>query len=186
MGSHTPSSEDLSPFLDDGGRCARSLWWLKLVPTELGSAQQQCNVAVLLLLVSVSRDAAKTKAGTDNIFKMMEHAYIDLFFFFFYHWRELPQVSVLSRRNTYVFCCDKSMLLLRQKYACRDKTLRHKHTFFATKDVLSRQTYFFHAAFVDLDSISRQERHRLVAKVHICVLWNIFICSASNFVCLPR
>ena len=56
-----------------------------------------------------------------------------------YYWRELPQVSFLTRR---------------QKYACRDKTVvvtntgvsrqifcRDKHNFVATK-LLSRQAYF--------------------------------------------
>ena len=33
MGSHTPSSEDLSPLLEGGCRYARSLSWLKIVRT---------------------------------------------------------------------------------------------------------------------------------------------------------
>ena len=38
-----------------------------------------------------------------------------------YHWRELPQVSFLSRQTR--VCRDKTRLLSRQKYACRDKTV---------------------------------------------------------------
>ena len=65
-----------------------------------------------------------------------------------YHWRELPQVSfrrdkhqtfcreklLLSRQTR--LCLDKTHLLSRQRYACRDK-----HNFVATK-VLSRQAFF--------------------------------------------
>ena len=87
-----------------------------------------------------------------------------------YHWRELPQVSFLSRQNAY-FCHDKTHLLSRQKYACRDKNNKHvffvtnicrskrfcpgkkyflaakifcrdKHYFVATNIILSRQTLF--------------------------------------------
>ena len=65
--------------------------------------------------------------------------------FQFCHWRELPQVSFLSRqklcrcntcfsRQTGVFL-DKTRLLLRQKYACRDKRI-----FVATK-LLLRQIF---------------------------------------------
>ena len=68
-----------------------------------------------------------------------------------YSWRELPQVSFLSRQNVchdkrFVstsihlswqtrFCRDKTRLLSRQTYACRDKT------FVATNTCLSRQKY---------------------------------------------
>ena len=61
----------------------------------------------------------------------------------YYHWRELPQVSFLSRQK---FCCrDKIMFvatkpLLRQTRVCRDKH-KFKHHFVATKLCLSRQ-YF--------------------------------------------
>ena len=48
-----------------------------------------------------------------------------------YHWRELPQVSFLSRQTR--VCWDKTRLLSRQNYACRDKT------FVATKLCLSQQ-----------------------------------------------
>ena len=58
------------------------------------------------------------------------------------HWRELPQVSFLSRQTfcrdklTRV-CRDRRCLLSRQKYVCRDR-----HIFVATKLLyLSRQTY---------------------------------------------
>ena len=35
MGSHTSSSEDLPPFLEEGCCSARSLWWLKIVPSNV-------------------------------------------------------------------------------------------------------------------------------------------------------
>ena len=42
----------------------------------------------------------------------------------FYHWRELPQVSFLSRQK--LCCCNRSMLVAtklssRKNYVCRDK-----------------------------------------------------------------
>ena len=49
-----------------------------------------------------------------------------------YHWRERPQVSFSSRQTR--VCHDRTRLLSRQKYACRDKIM-----FVATK-YLSRQT----------------------------------------------
>ena len=61
-----------------------------------------------------------------------------------YHWRELLQVSFLWRQTR--ICCDKTRLLSRQKYACRDKTFvatnicRDKHNFAVTK--VLRQAYF--------------------------------------------
>ena len=73
-----------------------------------------------------------------------------------YHWRELPQVLLLSRQNDkyvfvtskHVFCRDKSMLAA-TKYFCRDKYLsqlkkkknvfRDKLTFVGTKLCLSQQ-----------------------------------------------
>ena len=36
-----------------------------------------------------------------------------------YHWQELSQVSFLSQQK---FCRDKTRVLSRQKYACRDKS----------------------------------------------------------------
>ena len=42
-----------------------------------------------------------------------------------YHWRELPQVSFLSRQTF-----------------CRDKHVRQNMSFISTKICLSRQTYF--------------------------------------------
>ena len=67
-----------------------------------------------------------------------------------YHWRELPQVSFLSRErfcpDKHVFVAtnmclshDKARLLSRQKYSCREKI-----TFVATKQtcVLSPKAYF--------------------------------------------
>ena len=47
-----------------------------------------------------------------------------------YHWRELPQVSFLSRQKT-------NTCLLRQKYFCRDKRI-----FVLRNIILSRQAYF--------------------------------------------
>ena len=64
---------------------------------------------------------------------MLQHTNITLGIFtdlitmaFFYHWQELPRV----------FCRDKTGLLLRQKYACRNES------FVATKLCLSRQNIF--------------------------------------------
>ena len=57
-----------------------------------------------------------------------------------YHWRELPQVSFLSRQK---YACHLS----RKNYVCRDKTrqkfCRDKHTFVATKDVFCRDKHMF-------------------------------------------
>ena len=56
-----------------------------------------------------------------------------------YHWRDLPQVSFLSRQK---------VMLLQQKYACRDKTFVAKticlsrQIFFHDNIILSRQAYF--------------------------------------------
>ena len=55
-----------------------------------------------------------------------------------YDWRELPQVSFLSRQRR--VCRDKTRLLSQLKYACRDKT------FVATNTCLSphiRDNFFF-------------------------------------------
>ena len=110
------------------------------------------------------------------------------FFFFFYHWRELPQVSFLSRRNTYVFCCDKSMLLLRQRYACRNKTLRHKHTFFATKDVLSRQTHIsFKLLLLTLTAFQGKRASASCKSSHLCImehshLFRLKLCMLAKIV----
>ena len=59
----------------------------------------------------------------------------------YYHWRELPQVSFLSRQIRRL-CRDKSMLVLsRQNYVCGDKYLSRQNTcFVATNTHLSRQT----------------------------------------------
>ena len=74
-----------------------------------------------------------------------------------YHWRELPQVSFLSRQTrvsrvttrlvatTVCFCRDKIMFVA-TKYFCRDKSFvttnicRDKHNFVSTSILLSRQT----------------------------------------------
>ena len=48
-----------------------------------------------------------------------------------YHWRELPQVSFLSRQNTSFVDKVATKLLSRQNYVCR-----YKHVFFATKMIL--------------------------------------------------
>ena len=90
-----------------------------------------------------------------------------------YHWRELPQVSFLSRQklclDKYVFCRDKSVLATtkvcrdknilvatsilwsRQTRICRDKNklaatqlCLPQQIFAGTKICLSRQTYFCH------------------------------------------
>ena len=62
-----------------------------------------------------------------------------------YHWRELPQVSFLSRqkfcRRTRV-CRDKTRLLSRQKYACRDKTFVVTNISPDKHKLFSRQAYF--------------------------------------------
>ena len=47
-----------------------------------------------------------------------------------YHWRELPQVSFLSRQTR----------ICRAKYLSRQKFCREKHTFVAINTCLSRQT----------------------------------------------
>ena len=50
-----------------------------------------------------------------------------------YYWRELPQVSFLSRRN---FCCDKITYVVTKYFFVASNTcLLRKHTFAATKDV---------------------------------------------------
>ena len=56
-----------------------------------------------------------------------------------YHWRELPQVSFLSRQK---FCRDKIMFVATN--ICRDKNIfcHNKHDFVATSVLLSRQAYF--------------------------------------------
>ena len=77
-----------------------------------------------------------------------------------YDWRELPQVSFLSRqrrvcRDKYVFVTTNTMggtttkirLLSRQKYACCDKSFVAiklcLHSFVDTKDVFCRDKHLF-------------------------------------------
>ena len=57
----------------------------------------------------------------------------------FYHWRELPQVSFLSRQ---MFCRDKIMFVA-TKYFCHDK-----HVFVAKKKCLSKQNVCDKTCFV--------------------------------------
>ena len=54
----------------------------------------------------------------------------------FYHWRELPQLSFLSRQK---FCRDKHVLS-RQKYFVATKIFRRDKGFVATSILLPRQT----------------------------------------------
>ena len=81
---------------------------------------------------------------------------------FNYYRRELPQVSFLSRHE----------LLLRQKYACRDKT------FDATNIILSRQAYFC------------RDKTRLLSRQYACLSQQIFVAtdvlSWQKIFCLSR
>ena len=67
MGSHMPSSEDSHPFLRGGCSYARSLSWLKTVPTEPCSAQQHFNVTLVFLLVLVYSDTNPSRHGNIRV-----------------------------------------------------------------------------------------------------------------------
>ena len=78
-----------------------------------------------------------------------------------YHWRELPQVSFLSRQTSvcltkHVLCCNKSMLVTKEvlllsqrKYFVMTNIILlgqnfcHTHTFVVTKDVFCRNKHVF-------------------------------------------
>ena len=105
------------------------------------------------------------------------------------HWRELPQVSFLSRQIFYhVFCSDKNMLaatkrLSRQNYVCRNKI------FVATNTCLSRQKFCRDKImFVLRKVLSRQEYvcrdKRFFARS--ILLWRQKTCFVATNACLSQ
>ena len=115
-----------------------------------------------------------------------------------YYWRELPQVSFLSRQTR--VCRDKTPLSSWQKYACRDTYFsrdnffvatslgRDKHNFVEPK-LLSRHTYFCRDkhVFVATKYLFCHDKSMLVAK-NTCLSRQIYfvvtniILSRQNFV----
>ena len=93
-----------------------------------------------------------------------------------YYWRDLPQVSFLSRPR---FCHEKK-LFVASKYFCRVKIFvttnicRDKHNFVATKAWLSRQNFCRNIMFVATKGLSRQayffrdKRHTLSCQTRVC------------------
>ena len=88
-----------------------------------------------------------------------------------YHWRELPQVSFLSRETS--VCRDKTRLLPRQKYACRDKKhfCRDRHNYFCRDKLIFVATN---------QCLSRLNRYFVATKV--CLSRQNFICHDKPFV----
>ena len=120
-----------------------------------------------------------------------------------YHWRELPQVSFLSRQE---FCCDKHVFVATKDVFCRDKHMRdayfcrHKHVCVATKHVfyrdksmlvtklLSRQKYFVATNIIlSPQNLSRQayfcrdERRVLSRHTRVCGFSHNFVATKHVF-----
>ena len=122
-----------------------------------------------------------------------------------YHWRELPQLSFLSRQTG--VCLDKHVFVETKHVFCRDKIMfvetiflrqifcRNKHVFFATSILLSRQkTYFVPTKlFVSTKMIlmvapaSDRVGDRWITemvglgKVSMFLTWSSFLHDSGNF-----
>ena len=111
-------------------------------------------------------------------------------FFFFsflgglgeHHWRELPQVSFLSRqkfcRNKHAFV-ETNMCLSRQNNICRDKTFVTTKTLYRDKHGFARQKYSCGKhTFVAIKDVFCRHKHVFVA-TETCLLRQNF-CRDKN------